>query len=599
MSDIILCQPKSGMDIANTVAPPHSLLCVAAPLERAGYNVKIIDQRTNSKWKEDLLDELDTHPIYVGITCMVGTSVKFAIELAELIRWQGGTPIVWGGALPTIIPQQFIDSGLADYVFQREVDETVVELTRKIANKTQVERIVDSELPDMEKLLPEPYHLIDVEHYIHPDMYVKNGRMTMDIGQTSRRCPYHCVVAGTSINTPNHSKQSIEHIYDKNVTILGYENEDVVNNQIVYGDESIAEDIIEIEIEDGRKLVLTPNHQVLTKRGWIEAGNLLETDEVLTIVTPSPKREFKKCEVCDEYKQMGVNSKYCSRVCHDKSQIKKKQIQTCKLCGKQFIARWGHRKQTYCSLSCSASAKNKNRGNSNFAKLAKSNEWRERSRQRMLNNNPMKNPLVISKMVNTIITNHQNVEMGIRLKNIHLLKGVKHKSMSEESKVKMRHRMKCNNPMFDKKIVQKSANTHKKNLLLGKTLPKHRNDEQKEKYRLSKLGDKNPLWRGGYKDDYEKFSRTIREKVRERDGFICQLCGKTQFEEILNLGSKLECHHVDYNKKHSDMNNLIALCSSCHTKTGVNREYWIEYITNLLKTKYEIKEELCLLSGKK
>ena len=198
MSDIILCQPKSGMDIANTVAPPHSLLCVAAPLERAGYNVKIIDQRTNAKWKDDLLDELDTHPIYAGITCMVGTSVKFAIELAELIRWHGGTPIVWGGPLPTIIPQQFIDSGLADYVFQREVDETIVELTRKVANKTQVERIVDSELPDMEKLLPEPYHLLNVEQYIHPDMYVKNGRRTMDVGQSSRRCPYRCHFCASS-----------------------------------------------------------------------------------------------------------------------------------------------------------------------------------------------------------------------------------------------------------------------------------------------------------------------------------------------------------------------------------------------------------------
>ena len=191
MSDIILCQPKSGMDIASTIAPPHALLCVAAPLEKAGYKVKIIDQRVNPKWKEDLLDELDQQPLYVGITCMVGTSVKFSIELAQTVRKHSNSPIVWGGALPTLIPQQFIDSGLADYVFQREVDSTILELTRKVANGT-CEKIVDSPLPDMETLLPEPYHLLDIEQYIHPDMYVKNGRRTMDVGQSSRRCYANC-----------------------------------------------------------------------------------------------------------------------------------------------------------------------------------------------------------------------------------------------------------------------------------------------------------------------------------------------------------------------------------------------------------------------
>jgi radical SAM superfamily enzyme YgiQ (UPF0313 family) len=179
------------MDIASTIAPPHSLLCVAAPLDHAGYDVKIIDQRVNANWKQDLLNELETQPIYVGITCMVGTSVKFAIEIARIVREFSHIPIVWGGPLPTIIPQQFIDSGLADYVLMREVDETIVDLTQKIANKT-CERIVDSPLPDMEKLLPEPYHLVDVESYIHKDMYVKNGVRTMDISQSSRRCPMNC-----------------------------------------------------------------------------------------------------------------------------------------------------------------------------------------------------------------------------------------------------------------------------------------------------------------------------------------------------------------------------------------------------------------------
>ena len=40
---------------------------------------------------------------------------------------------------------------------------------------------------------------------------------------------------------------------------------------------------IEIEIEDGRTLHLTPDHRVYTTRGWIEAGSLGLEDEILGI----------------------------------------------------------------------------------------------------------------------------------------------------------------------------------------------------------------------------------------------------------------------------------------------------------------------------
>ena len=192
MSDVVLVYCKTGMDISATVMPPHNLLCVAAPLIHAGYTVKIIDQRVNSNWAVDLFNELARKPIYVGITCMTGTQTKFAIECAKMIRHdKHNVPIVWGGAHPTLLPEQVMASGLADYVLQREVDETIVQITRDIANH-KAQSIIDSPLPDMEKLLPEPYELLDIEKYIHPDIYVKNSPRTMDCSQTSRRCSFQC-----------------------------------------------------------------------------------------------------------------------------------------------------------------------------------------------------------------------------------------------------------------------------------------------------------------------------------------------------------------------------------------------------------------------
>lgn len=190
MSNIVLIYPRTGMDIGSTIAPPHNLLCVAAPLEKAGYSVKIIDQRVDYLWRFSLANELDEKPIFVGIPTMTGTQTKFAMEIARTIREYSKVPIVWGGAHPTLLPEQVLDSGLADHVCVGEVDETIVKITDDIS-KGKAERIIINPLPDVEKLLPTPWHLIDIEKYVHPDIYLKGGR-NLDVGQTSRGCPFSC-----------------------------------------------------------------------------------------------------------------------------------------------------------------------------------------------------------------------------------------------------------------------------------------------------------------------------------------------------------------------------------------------------------------------
>lgn len=68
----------------------------------------------------------------------------------------------------------------------------------------------------------------------------------------------------------------------------------------------------------------------------------------------------------------------------------------------------------------------------------------------------------------------------------------------------------------------------------------------------------------------------IRQDVKKRDKFTCQMCGKTHAE----IKGDLHVHHIDYNKKNDDLNNLITLCGHCHQKTNYNRPSWIEYFKN-------------------
>jgi hypothetical protein len=85
-------------------------------------------------------------------------------------------------------------------------------------------------------------------------------------------------------------------------------------------------------------------------------------------------------------------------------------------------------------------------------------------------------------------------------------------------------------------------------------------------------------WRGGIaSSEYtEEWKVKFLDSIRERDNFICQECGIHQ-EELVGRIAKLDIHHIDYNKKNCNPDNLISLCRSCHMKTNNNRDYWESY----------------------
>ena len=100
-------------------------------------------------------------------------------------------------------------------------------------------------------------------------------------------------------------------------------------------------------------------------------------------------------------------------------------------------------------------------------------------------------------------------------------------------------------------------------------------------------GEKANGWRGGLSFiPYNKdFNKLLKEKIRDRDNHICQLC---KMPEIENCKS-LTIHHIDYIKEHSYDDNLISLCVSCNTRVNNNRVYWMDYFRKYLKEQYGYK----------
>ena len=102
---------------------------------------------------------------------------------------------------------------------------------------------------------------------------------------------------------------------------------------------------------------------------------------------------------------------------------------------------------------------------------------------------------------------------------------------------------------------------------------KHHSDEARKKMSESKKGTKSHFWKGGI--SYEPYSidwtNTLKRAIRERDHYICKICN--------NEGNQV--HHIDYNKKNCNLNNLITLCRKCHAQTNSNRRYWINILIQL------------------
>ncbi len=148
-----------------------------------------------------------------------------------------------------------------------------------------------------------------------------------------------------------------------------------------------------------------------------------------------------------------------------------------------------------------------------------------------------------------------------------------------------------NNGMFgkhhSKESIEKSrkSNLGKHNFRHSKEAIKKMSDSKMGKknsmYGVHITGSKHPNWQGGIgRLPYPfEFDNKLKELIRERDGYICQLCGKTQKEN----SRKLDIHHIDYVKENLNPINLISLCRNCNVKANTGREDWIKFFNQKLK----------------
>jgi len=136
------------------------------------------------------------------------------------------------------------------------------------------------------------------------------------------------------------------------------------------------------------------------------------------------------------------------------------------------------------------------------------------------------------------------------------------KHLSEECKRKISDSLKG---------FKQSEETKKKisKTLIGNsyTLGHKLSQEHKNKISESERGSKHWNWQNGksFEPYCPRFTKELREAVRNRDNRNCQMCGKNE----IFLREKLCVHHVDLDKMQGCNGNkwyLVSLCRSCHIR---------------------------------
>jgi hypothetical protein len=102
---------------------------------------------------------------------------------------------------------------------------------------------------------------------------------------------------------------------------------------------------------------------------------------------------------------------------------------------------------------------------------------------------------------------------------------------------------------------------------------KNKNHSQETIKKLS--GENSYWWQGGisFEPYTTDWTETLKKSIRERDHYTCQIC----------KGHGHHVHHIDYNKRNCNPDNLITVCIRCHGQTNNNRKKWIEFFKQNLK----------------
>lgn len=135
---VLLINPEA-FHIKHKAAIPLGLLSIATYLEQHGHTVKLYDRTVDGGSLKSLLGSFS--PDIAGVAAPAFKCFKDAVKVSRILR-KRGIPVVWGGAIPSLIPETVLQSGVVDFVVRGEGELTFLDLINTLPAQTTM-RAVD------------------------------------------------------------------------------------------------------------------------------------------------------------------------------------------------------------------------------------------------------------------------------------------------------------------------------------------------------------------------------------------------------------------------------------------------------------------------
>ncbi len=193
--------PRTGPTL---LFAPYNYMALVPTLRKAGYEPVIIDARL-SNFRIRLRRMLDTGRVAgVGLTSMMGPQLSYGLEVSEFVKseWPE-VPVVWGGILPTELPELTVQHQAIDAVVLNWGEHRFPALLdgwRDGAIPDDLDGIGYLECgepvvrrPDLSKAshpkLEYAWDEVDMSPYLMEHYGIGSRTITLI---TSRGCPHHC-----------------------------------------------------------------------------------------------------------------------------------------------------------------------------------------------------------------------------------------------------------------------------------------------------------------------------------------------------------------------------------------------------------------------
>jgi anaerobic magnesium-protoporphyrin IX monomethyl ester cyclase len=188
--------------------PPLGLSYVAGALEKAGYEVQMLDNYQMRTTIDFVKQEVQKRqPAIVGITCG-SVTYRRAVEMAKAIKEiLSSCKVVVGGWHASYLPDSVLENPEIDYAIMGEGERAMVELATQITKGSdqkviaqipgvacRLDGIISKTPPilieDIDSIPYPARHLLDMNFYDRQIVYLK--AKPVDVMHVMRGCPYSC-----------------------------------------------------------------------------------------------------------------------------------------------------------------------------------------------------------------------------------------------------------------------------------------------------------------------------------------------------------------------------------------------------------------------